>query len=121
MALFGDEVDGFFDDGEHAESEEVDFDHAGVIDAVFVPVAEVAVGPGGGLAGDVVDERLGGDDHAADVLGHVAGEAGQLLGEGDEVLPGAGLGTVGEFGLAGEFVGELVDALVGAGALRESL
>ena len=72
------------------ERQEVDLDEAGVVAGVLVPLAEVAALHGGRLDRHQAGERLGGDDHAAGVLGDVAGEAGELLGQVDQVATRAG-------------------------------
>ena len=74
-----DQLERLVDGGEHAEREEVDLDHARVVDGVLVPLAEDAALHRGLLQRHELDQRPRGDDHAADVLGDVAREAGDLL------------------------------------------
>jgi len=72
------ELDGVLHRGHHAEAEEVDFDDAEIFAVVFVPLADTAVGHGGGLEGDDFVELALADDHAAGVLAEVAGQAVEL-------------------------------------------
>ena len=88
LPLAGIRSQALLDQREHAEREEVDLDEPGVVAGILVPLAEVAALHRRGLDRHQVDERGGGDDHAADVLGDVAGEAGELLGQLDQVAPG---------------------------------
>ena len=96
-ALF-DELQGLLHLGEGSQGEEVDLDEAGVVDAVLVPVADVAAVDGAGLRGDDVDQRRGADDHAAGVLGQVFGEATKLRRQLYQVTPAGGVHLVAEVG-----------------------
>ena len=107
-----DQVHTFLDQREHPEGEEVDLDEAGVVAGVLVPLAEVAVLHRGRLDRHQAGDRLGGDDHAAGVLGDVAREAGQLLGQVDQVGPGRDVLAGGIGGNPLQLLGEL-----GGGAL----
>ena len=88
-----DQVDGLLDGGEHPEAEQVDLEEAGIGAGVLVPLADLAACHRGGLDRDEVDQRPGGDHHPAGVLGEVAREPGDLVGELSERGP-AGAGVV---------------------------
>ena len=93
-----DQIEALLDQGEHAQAEEVDLDHPGVVDRVLVPVADVAVGPGGRLHRHALDQGVGGDDHAAHVLGEVAGEVVGVPGQLDQLPPAGGVDEGAELG-----------------------
>ena len=69
-----DEFEGIFEDGHHAEAEEVDFDDAEVGAVFLVPLHDGAAGHGGALDRDDAIEHAGADDHAAGVLAEMAGK-----------------------------------------------
>ena len=72
--VLGDEGEAIFEDGHHAEAEEVDFDDAEVGAVFLIPLDDGAAGHGGALEGDDVVELALADDHAAGVLAEVARE-----------------------------------------------
>ena len=88
-----------FDQREHAERQEVDLDEARVVEGVLVPLADVAALHGRALDRHQLDDRLRGDHHAADVLAEVAREAGDLLGQLDEVAPDRRIDLAGVLGI----------------------
>ena len=79
LPLAGISRERFFDQGEHPEGEEVDLDEPGIVAGILVPLAEIASLHGRGLDWDQIDERGGGDDHAAGMLADVARKSGQFL------------------------------------------
>ena len=96
-----DQLDGLLDGGEHPEAEQVDLEEAGVGARVLVPLADLAAGHRGGLHRDEVDQRPRRDHHPARVLGEVARQAGDLVGQLAEGLPArarVGAGHVLELG-----------------------
>ena len=95
-AALGDDVDALFDEREHAQRQEVDLDHAGVVDGVLVPLADVAAGHAAPFDGHELGDGLGGDDHAADVLREVARHAVDLRRQRHEVAPEGSAGLVAE-------------------------
>ena len=78
---FRDQVDALFDQREHAKREEVDLDETRVIARVFVPLAEHPAFPGCGLERHDFHEWAARDDHAAWVLGDMAGQARHVFGQ----------------------------------------
>ena len=96
-----DQLDGLLDGGEHPEAEQVDLEEAGVGARVLVPLADLAAGHRGGLHRHEVDQRPRRDHHPARVLGEVARQPGDLVGQLAEGLParaGVGAGHVLELG-----------------------
>ena len=84
-------LDAALDGREHPEAEQVDLEEAGVGAGVLVPLDDLAALHRGGDDGADVEQRLGGDDHAARVLGGVAGQAERLAAEAGERAPALGL------------------------------
>ena len=82
-----DPVDAVLDRGEHPEPEQVDLEEAGIGARVLVPLAELATGHCCRLHGDELDERTGGHDHPARMLGDVAREPRDLAREPREGAP----------------------------------
>ncbi len=72
--MLWDEGEAIFEDGHHAEAEEVDFDDAEVGAVFLVPLDDGAAGHGGALERNDVVELALADDHAAGVLAEVARE-----------------------------------------------
>ncbi len=68
---------------QHAERAHVDLHQADGVDVVLVPFDEGALGHGGVGDRHRVVEPAAGEDETADVLGEVAREAGQCVGERD--------------------------------------
>ncbi len=60
-----DEVEGAVDDVERAESEEIDFEEAGLLDVLLVPLDDGAAGHGGVLDGHEVAHRLVAEEEAS--------------------------------------------------------
>ena len=90
----GDELDAALDRREHPQPEQVDLQEARVRAGVLVPHDHLPPLHGGGHDRAAVDQRAGGDDHAAGVLGEVAGQAVRLLGQRAQPAPAAlGLAT----------------------------
>ena len=89
------EVEGLADAGQHAESEDVDLEHAERVDVVLVPFDDRAPVHGGILDRHDVREGFAGDDEAADMLRKMAREADQRGGkfEGESDAPVAGIET----------------------------
>ncbi len=71
-ARAGDLLDAALDRRQHPEAEQVDLQEAGVGAGVLVPLDDLAALHRGRLDRAEVGQRLGRDDHAARVLGHVA-------------------------------------------------
>ena len=88
-AARGDELDAALDGGEHPQPEQVDLQKARVRAGVLVPHDHLAPLHGGGHDRAAVDQRAGGDDHPAGVLGEVAGQAVRLLGQRAQPAPAA--------------------------------
>ena len=86
-----DEVEGPLDDGEVAQAEEVHLEQAEVGHAVHLVlgddgrVGRVAAGLGLALDGQVLGERLPGDDHRGGVDAVLAAQAAQALGHVDDL------------------------------------
>ena len=74
-------LDALLDGGEHAQTEEVDLEEAGIGTGVLVPLADLAPLHGCRLDGNELDERPGRDDHASRVLGEMARQPGDLAAE----------------------------------------
>ena len=72
VVVLADEFEAVFDDGHHAEAEQIDFDDAEVGAVFLVPLHDDAAGHGGGLEGNDAVELALADDHAAGVLAEVA-------------------------------------------------
>ena len=117
----GDEVHCFLDDGEHAETEEVDLHHPRVADGVLVPVAEVAVRHGRGLARHAVDERLRGDHHPAGVLREVARHADELRDHLGQLAPAAHARALPELRVVRKHLKDLLGALERPGPAGEAV
>ncbi len=81
--VHADEVERLADAGEHAERQHVDLHHAEAVDVVLVPFDEVAILHRGGTDGHDGVKPVLRQHEAADMLGEMAGEADQLVGEGD--------------------------------------
>jgi hypothetical protein len=79
-----DEVEAVFDDGHHAEAEEIDLDDAEVGAVFLVPLDDGAAGHGGALEGDDAVELALADDHAAGVLAEMARQVLQAVAELDQ-------------------------------------
>ena len=75
-----------------------------VVARVLVPLADEAPLHRGRLDRHQLDERLGGDDHAADVLADVAREAGELRGQLDQVAPERRVGLAAGTPAAGQLL-----------------
>ena len=88
-AARGDDLDAALDGGEHPQPEQVDLQKARVRAGVLVPHDHLAPLHGGGHDRAAVDQRAGGDDHAAGVLGEVPGQAVGLLGQLAQPAPAA--------------------------------
>src|SRR5436309_1455374 len=73
-----DPIETFLHGGEHPERQEIDLDEAGVVTGVLVPLADEPPFHRGTLDGNHFHQRARGDDHPADVLREVAGEAAQF-------------------------------------------
>ena len=80
------------EDGEGAESEDIELDEAEQLDIVFVELAD-ANAAGGVFQRYDVDERFCGDEHAAVVQGEMARVAVELLAEIDDLPRGVESGT----------------------------
>ena len=85
----GDQLDAALDRRQHPQPEQVDLQEARVRAGVLVPHDHLAALHGGGHDRAAVDQRAGGDDHAAGVLGEVAGQAVRLLGQRAQPAPAA--------------------------------
>ncbi len=72
-------------DGEGAQAEEVELHQADLLDVVLVELAHRGLGAGGGIERAEVGELARRDEHAPRVHAHVAGEALQLLGQGQQL------------------------------------
>ena len=79
------------DDVEDFETENVDLHPADIADGVLVPLDDEAILHPRRFGGDVVVNRLLGDDETAVMLTEMAGKSVQLIGEVDQVAPGAAL------------------------------
>ena len=73
--------EGLADAGEHAEAKDVDFEQTEGVEIVLVPFDHGTVFHGGIADRDDLRQRPAGQHEAADMLGQMAGEADQLLGE----------------------------------------
>ena len=73
-----DQLEAVLDQRQHAQPEQVNLDHPGVVNAVFVPLDDIASGPSRRLDGHRVLERVFGQHDAAHVLANVARQAHQL-------------------------------------------
>ena len=82
-----DKLEGFLHLGQSAQGQKVDLHEAGLVDAVLVPVTDVAAIDGRLLHRHYVDEGRGADDHPSRVLGQVLGESVKLGRQVDEVTP----------------------------------
>jgi hypothetical protein len=69
----GDQLDATLHRRQHAQAEQVDLEEAGVGAGVLVPLADATALHGGRQHRHQLDQRGGGDDHAAGVLADVAG------------------------------------------------
>jgi hypothetical protein len=78
-ATRGDHLDAALDGRQHPQAEQVDLQEARVRAGVLVPHDHLAPLHGGGHDRAAVDQRAGGDDHAAGVLGEVTRQAVGLL------------------------------------------
>jgi len=85
-----DVVESLGDEAERTQRQEVDFDQAGIFDAVFVPLADDATGHGGGFERDDLVQGRAGDEHAAGVDGEMARAAVDLAQEIGEQSKGRG-------------------------------
>src|SRR5581483_10188059 len=85
-ALF-DQLEAVLNERQHAQSEQIDLDHPGAVDAVLVPLNDVTTRPSRRLDRHGVLERVLGQHDAAYVLSDVAGEAHQLGRQLYEVPP----------------------------------
>ena len=82
--------------GHHAqggEAQQVGLDQAGILDRVFVPLRHHDARLGGVLQRHDLDQRLGGDQHAAGVDGEVARDADELGGQVGQQCQVAGSGA----------------------------
>ena len=73
-----DQLDAALDRREHPQTQQVDLQEAGVRAGVLVPLDDLAALHRGGHDRAAVDQRPGGDDHPARVLGEVARESVRL-------------------------------------------
>ena len=76
------------DTRQHSQSQHIHFQHPHGIDVVLVPFDNGAVFHGGVFDGDHLAQGGSGDDKASHVLGEVAGKAGDLVDQSDQVLDG---------------------------------
>ena len=106
MAL--DQIEALADGGQHAERQHVDLEHAERVDVVLVPFEEGAIRHGAVVDRHGLVEALAREHEAAHVLGEVAREAKQRVGERDRLADGR-VGGV-EPRLAHVRLGELVVA-----------
>ena len=109
--MLRDEFEAIFEDGHHAEAEEIDFDEAEIGAVFLVPLHDGAAGHGGALDGDNAVEHACADDHSAGVLAEMAGEVCRFGAE-LEVFGDAGMAHV-EAGI----VEVVVHGVVGAAPL----
>ena len=58
---------GFADHAQRAQAEQVDLDQPGILDGILVPLDHHHAGLGGMFQRHDLDQRLGGDEHAADM------------------------------------------------------
>src|SRR4029077_16143513 len=72
-------VDRVLDGREHAETEQIDLQEAGIAAAVLVPLADLTTGHRGGLDRNEIDQRPGRDDHSPRMLADVTRQARDLL------------------------------------------
>ena len=91
---------------QHAERQHIDLHEAERVDVVLVPFDEGALVHGGIADRHRLVEPLAGEDEAADMLGEMAREADELVGERDG-LPDRRIGGI-EPGLADVIVGQAV-------------
>ena len=85
-----DQLDRPLDAGQHPQSQQVDLQEARVRARVLVPLAQLAALHGGREHGAAVDQRPGGDDHPARVLGQVARQPVGLVAQARQPRPAAG-------------------------------
>ena len=102
------EFERVFEDGHHAEAEEINFDEAEVGAVFLVPLHDGAAGHGCALDGDDAVEHASADDHAAGVLAEMAGQVARF-GTELEVFGDAGMAHV-EAGIVEVFVHGVVGA-----------
>ena len=81
----GQEVEGLADARQHAQRQHVDLQDAQRVDVVLVPLDDRPILHRGVLDGAKLVQPPGGDDEAADMLGEVAGEADDLLDQGQRL------------------------------------
>ena len=93
-----DELESLLHLGQSAQGQKVDFYEAGLVDAVLVPVAEVAAVDGSLLYRHHVGEGRRADYHAAGVLGQVLGKPVQLARQINEIAPHRSVHLILEFG-----------------------
>ena len=87
----GDLLHALLDGREHAETEQVDLEKAGIgTQRVLVPLAHLAPGHRGGLHGHEVDQRSRRDHHAARMLRDMTRQAGDLCRKELECTPASG-------------------------------
>ena len=86
----GDLLHALLDGREHAETEQVDLEKAGIGTRVLVPLAHLAPGHRGGLHGHEVDQRSRRDHHAARMLRDMTRQAGDLCRKELECTPASG-------------------------------
>ncbi len=98
--MSGDLVDALLDRAQHAESEQVDLQEAGVGARVLVPLADLATLHGCGHERHELVEPTRGDDHPTRVLREVARQPGDLGGQERERAEASIVGPLGHAGQA---------------------
>ena len=79
--MLAQQLEGLADAGEHAQRQHVDLEHVQGVEIVLVPLDHGALGHGRVLDRDQLAQGALRDHEAADMLGEVAREAHQLLGQ----------------------------------------